>query len=345
VSADRTLQRVWYERSPLPLFLLLTPLSLLFAVLSAGRRIGYRRGWLRSIRVSRPVLIVGNISVGGTGKTPLVVWIAQFLLSRGMRVGIVTRGYGGAESRWPQDVTSNSLAHTVGDEAVLLATRTSSIVVAGPDRVAAAQRAIERGAQIVVSDDGLQHYRLSRDAEIAVIDAQRGVGNGWLLPAGPLRESIARLRTVDLVVKTQRVGMKSHSNAREVTANHELGDAINVKTGEVRSLATFAGRQVHAVAAIGNPDAFFSMLRQCGLTVDARPLGDHQQLTTADIVFAGDAPVLMTEKDAVKCRSIASERHWAVRLSIRFSDADERKLSQLLLDLIARTAISERAPG
>ena len=228
---------------------------------------------------------------------------------------------------------------------MLFASRTSSIVVAGPDRVAAAQRAIERGAQIVVSDDGLQHYRLSRDVEIAVVDTQRGAGNGWLLPAGPLRESTARLKSVDLVVKTERAGVEPLNDAREVTANHELAEAINVKTGEVRLLAGFADGQVHAIAAIGNPDAFFGMLRKCGLMVDARPLADHQQLTTDDIFFADDAPVLMTEKDAVKCRSIASERHWAVRLSVRFSDADERKLSQLLVNLIAKTANSERAPG
>jgi tetraacyldisaccharide 4'-kinase len=344
VSADRTLQRVWYERSPLALFLLLSPLSLVFAMLSAGRRMGYRVGWLRSIRVSRPVVVVGNISVGGTGKTPLVVWIAQFLQSQGLRVGIVTRGYGAAESSWPQDVGPDSVAHAVGDEAVLLASRTSSIVVAGPDRVAAAQRAIARGAQIVVLDDGLQHYRLSRDAEIAVIDAQRGAGNGWLLPAGPLRESMARLKSVDLVVKTQRVGAESFADDRAITAHHELAEAINVITREVRPLAAFSSGSVHAIAAIGNPDAFFGMLRQRGLTVDARPLADHQQLTTADIAFPDDGPVLMTEKDAVKCRSIASQRHWAVRLSVRFSDADEQKLRRLLLQFVATPAVSEHAP-
>jgi tetraacyldisaccharide 4'-kinase len=344
VSADRTLQRVWYERSPLILFLLLTPLSLLFAVLSAGRRLGYRLGWLRSIRLSRPVVVVGNISVGGTGKTPLVVWIAQFLQAQGLSVGIVTRGYGGAESSRPQDVARDSLAHTVGDEAVLLASCTSAIVVAGPDRVAAAQRAIERGAQIVVSDDGLQHYRLSHDIEIAVIDAQRGAGNGWLLPAGPLRESTARLKSVDLVVKTRRTEGEVLAGVHEITANHELAEVINVRTGEVRSLASFVGGRIHAIAAIGNPDAFFGMLRQSGLIVEGRALADHQQLTAADISFGGDAPVLMTEKDAVKCRLIASERHWAVRLSVRFSDADEQKLRQLLLHLIAAPQVSERAP-
>ncbi len=162
----------------------------------AVRRTAYRRGWSQSFRVSRPVIVVGNITVGGTGKTPMTIWLAERLQSRGVRVGIVLRGYGGTSTQWPRDVTNETSAEEVGDEAVLLARRTGRVVVAGPDRVAAANRAIERGAQVIVCDDGLQHYRLVRNLEIAVIDERRGLGNGRLLPAGPLREPPSRLKSV-----------------------------------------------------------------------------------------------------------------------------------------------------
>lgn len=337
MSLDRTLQRVWYERTPLWLFLLLTPLSVLFALLSGARWFAYRVGVLRTIRVSRPVLVVGNISAGGTGKTPLVMRIAEMLHARGCTVGIVTRGYGGRAATWPQDVMPATSAEQVGDEAVLLS-RGGAVVVAGPQRAVAAQRAIERGAQVIVSDDGLQHYRLARDAEIAVIDAERGLGNGWLLPAGPLREPAARLARVDLVVRTQRTS--ATASAAALTATHELTHAVNLVTAERRSLDAFVGAKIHAVAGIGNPWAFFRMLQQRGLDIDARELPDHARLAARDLAFGDSAPVLMTEKDAVKCRTFADQRCWAVPLTIGFDAADERKLSALLDTLIAQSAVS-----
>jgi tetraacyldisaccharide 4'-kinase len=335
VSFDRTLQRVWYERSPALFFLLLTPLSLLFAVLAAVRRSAFRVGLFRSVRVSRPVIVVGNITVGGTGKTPLVVWICEFLQARGIQVGVVTRGYGGTASTWPQDITCDSSAEAVGDEAVLTATRTNAIVVASPDRVEAAQRAIARGAEVVVSDDGLQHYRLARDAEIAVLDGRRGLGNGWLLPAGPLREARSRLNSVDLVVATSRGATESDGacvvTTVDVVLRHEIHEAQCLTTGERRKLAAFEGVRVHAIAAIGNPDAFFAMLRAHGLEVDAHPLPDHAAITPSDISFAGSAPILMTEKDAVKCRSFATGRLWVVPLQVRMEEAAAQRMAELLL--------------
>jgi tetraacyldisaccharide 4'-kinase len=335
VSLDRILQRVWYERAPWPLFLALVPLSLLFASLVAVRRWAYRVGAARSMKLSRPVVVVGNVTVGGTGKTPLVIWIAEYLRARGCNVGIVTRGYGGNAQTWPQDVTDATPAEHVGDEAVLLAARTQAIVVAGPDRVAAAQRALDRGADVIVSDDGLQHYRLARDLEIAVVDDGRDVGNGWLLPAGPLRERRSRLDAVDLVVRTCRSTRPSHALGRQILA-------VNLATGERRLLSAFSGARVHAVAAIGHPEAFFAMLEERGLSVDARALRDHARLTREDVTFGDDAPVLMTEKDAVKCKTIASERHWAVRLGVRFGEGDERKLRTLLDRLIDASRTSPR---
>lgn len=338
MSADSTLQRVWYERAPFLLFVLLLPLSAVFAALSALRRFAFRRGMLRTVRVAKPVIVVGNITVGGTGKTPLTVWVVEFLQSRGLKVGVVMRGYGGKARSWPQEVTAQSSAAAVGDEAVLIAARTGAIVVADADRVAAANRAIALGAEVIVADDGLQHYRLQRDAEIAVVDAERGLGNGYLLPAGPLRESAARLARVDLIVRTVRRGNEEGQQRAQLRARHEVLEAQCIATGERRALSTFAGSQVHAVAAIGNPNAFFSMLREHGLEVDARALRDHAALGRRDIEPPGNAPVLMTEKDAVKCRAIASGRHWAVRLDVRFDEHDEQAISALL------TRVAQAAP-
>ena len=329
MKADTFLQQLWYrERAPW-LRMLLLPLSALFWLLVALRRAAYRLGMLRSRRVGKPVVVVGNVTVGGTGKTPFVIWLAELLQERGLRVGIVLRGYGGGSTHWPRDVRPETPASEVGDEAVLHASRTGAIVVAGPDRVAAATRAIELGADIVLCDDGLQHYRLARDAEIAVVDAQRGLGNRLLLPAGPLREPASRLKTVDLLVSTHRSGV-SPTQGSSIVTSARLGDAICLRSGERRALKSFAGAPLHAIAGIGNPQAFFDSLRAQGLQIDGRALPDHAALTHADIEFGDQAPVLMTEKDAVKCRSLADERHWAVRLDLDVSDADRSRVLALI---------------
>jgi tetraacyldisaccharide 4'-kinase len=332
---DAFLQRVWYERRSQWFSLLLLPLSWLFYLISGVRRTMYRRGWLKSFRVSRPVIVVGNITVGGTGKTPMTIWLAEQMRQRGLRVGIVLRGYGGRSTQWPCDVTNETSAEAAGDEAVLLAQRTGALVVAGPDRVAAAQRAIERGAEVIVCDDGLQHYRLARDLEFAVIDARRGLGNGRLLPAGPLREPGRRLERVDLKVLTRRVGANDAASfPGAVVAMPELGDAVSLGTGERRALQGFVGTRVHAIAGIGNPQAFFDALRALGLTIEPHPFPDHARLTAADVTFPDGAPVLMTEKDAVKCRAGADAASmancWAVRLDIAMSEADAQTIHRLL---------------
>lgn len=337
---DAFLQRVWYQRRSQWFSLLVLPLSWLFAVVAGVRRAAYRRGWAQSFRVARPVIVVGNITVGGTGKTPLTIWLTEQLSARNVRVGIVLRGYGGTSTQWPRDVTDETPAEEVGDEAVLLARRTGALVVAGPDRVAAAKRAIERGAQVIVCDDGLQHYRLARDLEFAVIDEQRGLGNGRLLPAGPLREPAGRLDSVDLKVVTRRSQKINASPFPDapfpdaVVAAPVLGDAVSLATGERRSLQSFAGARVHAIAGIGNPQAFFDALSAFGLTVEPHPLPDHARLTDADITFPDGAPVLMTEKDAVKCRPGADAARiancWAVRLDIAISEADAQIIHRLL---------------
>lgn len=340
-SADSFLQRVWYG-SPAHWFsLLLLPCSWLFRIVVALRRWGYRAGVLRRWRVARPVVVVGNITVGGTGKTPFTIWLAEQLAARGVRVGIVLRGYGGQGTQWPHEVRADTSWEEVGDEAKLLAARTGAIVVAGPDRVADARRAIDLGAQVVLSDDGLQHYRLGRDCEIAVIDAQRGFGNGRCLPAGPLREPPHRLREASMIVLTRRQGSRAASLAGlgdPVSVEMRLGDAISLTSGERRPLSSFAGAPVHAVAGIGNPQAFFDALTAAGLSVRAHALPDHARLSAQDIAFPDDSTVLMTEKDAVKCGGFVDARHWAVRLDIAISAADAARV-QALLDriVVART--------
>ena len=220
----------------------------------------------------------------------------------------------------------------MGDEAVLLASRTGAIVVAGPDRVAAAQRAIERGAEIVLSDDGLQHYRLARDREIVVIDGRRGVGNRRLLPAGPLREPVSRLTQADLRVISWRDG-----SARSLTpvpatiqACARLAEAWALVGGETRPVETFRGSRVHAVAAIGHPQQFFAALQELGIEVAPHALPDHARLTAADISFPDALPVLMTEKDAVKSRAIADQRHWAVRMDVMVTEQDAAAVQAML---------------
>lgn len=334
MNRDATLQRVWYQKQPLWLWLALLPWSAAFALAAWLRRFAFRHGLVASQSVSCPVIVVGNISVGGTGKTPLVMWLATFLQARGMRVGIVTRGYGGNASSWPREVTATSSAAEVGDEPVMMARRTAAIVVAGPDRIAAANRAIELGARVILSDDGLQHYRLRRDLEIAVIDKVRGVGNGWLLPAGPLREPPARLRSVALLVETQRTEVATAPHAylapRSVLAQLRLVEAVALTGTERRALETFRGQRVHALAAIGNPAAFFSALQELGIAVTTHAYPDHATLTREMIEFDDDMPVLMTEKDAVKCRHLAGARHWLVPMDLHFSKADEATIVAVL---------------
>lgn len=307
----------------------LWPLHLLMRVLVALRRALYRVHLLPSQHPGIPVIVVGNIAVGGTGKTPLVHWLADQLRAQGWRPGIVSRGYGGKAERYPCEVQPDSAATAVGDEPLLLKRLTGAPVVVDPQRARAARYLRECGCDIVLSDDGLQHYALRRDIEIVVIDAVRQLGNGWLMPAGPLRELPARLRTVSLVV--------GNGAAIPGLAAHEMRllprQCLPVSShGEPRQLSDFAGQTVHAVAGIGNPARFFASLRAAGLRVIEHPFPDHHAYQAADLPWQ-DAPILMTEKDAVKCAGFAGPQHWFVRigaeLDSEFSQQLERHLRAL----------------
>ena len=339
MNGDAALQRLWY--GPRWVSLPLWPLAWLFRSVVAIRSFLYRVGVLRAQRVPVPVIVVGNITVGGTGKTPVAGWLARGLAQRGYRVGVVLRGYGGSASQGVSVVTAGSDPREVGDEAVVHALSGPHVVVTGADRVAAARRAVAEGAEIVVCDDGLQHLRLARDYEVAVVDAARGLGNGQLLPAGPLREPPGRLESVDAVVFTQRgVPTQPALSVRlpsTVTARLTLGDAVNVTTGERRTLDSFHGQAVHAVAGIGDPAAFFAALRSAGLEVAGHALADHAALEPGRLPFPTGATVLMTAKDAVKCRSFAGADWWFVELGVHLERMDANDWLAQILERVGLT--------
>jgi len=324
------LERHWYAPSALSLALL--PVAWLFCALTALRRWAYRSGLLAAYRAPVPVIVVGNISVGGSGKTPLVAWLVMLLRRHGWSPGIVSRGYGGTARAWPQPVHADSDPREVGDEPVLLARQCACPVVVAPDRRAAVRALLAQGGcDVVVADDGLQHYPLERDIEVAVVDGTRRFGNGRCLPAGPLRERPSRLQDVDFVVSNGRAQRLEYP----MTVN--AGQAVNLKyPARVRALSEFIGRPVHGVAGIGYPPRFFTQLRAAGLQVTEHPFEDHHAFEPADLEFPGDAPILMTEKDAVKCRRFASSRHWAVAAQ---AEVDARFGERLLVLLEERVAL------
>jgi tetraacyldisaccharide 4'-kinase len=282
----------------------------------------YQRGILQSLQVEVPVIIVGNLTVGGTGKTPITLWIANSLRQRGFRPGIVSRGYGGSKSAQPILAQADSDPALTGDEAVLMANNTECPIAVHPDRVAAIERLCELGVNVIVADDGLQHYRLGRNYEIAVIDGARGIGNGRLLPAGPLREPEARLRSVDQVLIHGDWQCQGPMPSAAMSFQLQASSVKSIDHSQTKSLADFSNTTVHAVAGIGNPDRFFDMLRSHGLNIIEHAHRDHSFYTAEDFEFGDDLPVLMTEKDMVKCRQIQIKHGWYVPVSILVEEVE-----------------------
>ncbi len=285
------------------------PVSWLFCALVFLRRLLFRLGLISSSALTVPVIVVGNINVGGSGKTPLVIWLARQLIQAGYKPGIMLRGYGGKAEQWPQQVRPDSDPIQVGDEAVLLAQRTGCPVCAGPNRVEDGRALLEHtDCDVILCDDGLQHYRLRRDFEIAVVDGRRRFGNGLCLPAGPLREGLRRLKQVDWIVANGRPERGEY--AMRLTGLQ----VCNLMTGEEQPLIKWQGKQVRAIAGIGDPVRFFSFLRQAGLIVEDLAFADHHQYIETDfdsVDSSSDArPLLMTEKDAVKCVAFARDNWW-----------------------------------
>ncbi len=311
-----SLQHLWARTGVLTVLLL--PFALLFSVVAGLRRLAYRRGWLASISLGVPVIIVGNITAGGSGKTPLVIWLVNWLRAQGYRPGVVSRGYGGT-AHGCVEVRPDSPPAVVGDEPLLIRIKTDSPVVVGRDRVTAARTLLARhpGVDLIVSDDGLQHYRLHRDLELAVVDTATGLGNRWPLPAGPLREPAGRLGRVDAVVQVVRgpVQPRPYPGAVNWRADYRAGRAYRLQASQEKmTLSELPPHPWLAATGIGRPQGFFDMLEAQGVRFTPRTFADHHAFQPQDLPAGG--AVLMTEKDAVKCLGFAGDEWWAVELEV-----------------------------
>jgi tetraacyldisaccharide 4'-kinase len=318
------IDELWYGDHPLSLCL--APLGWAFAGITLLRRLGYAAGILPVQQVPVPVIIIGNITVGGTGKTPLIIWLANYLKERGHRPGIISRGYGGSARKWPQQVRADSNPHVVGDEPVLIARHTGCPVAVSPRRYVAARELLEHKAcDVLLCDDGLQHLALDRDLEIAVVDGDRRFGNGRCLPAGPLREPVGRLKSVDMVVCNGRPGRNEYAMAYEYGDLHSVADP-----NRTLSLESLHGQKINAVAGIGNPTRFFSHLRGFDVRLVKHEFPDHHGFTARDMEFDEKLTVVMTEKDAVKCEAFAGEDAWYLPVRAQPAEAFQHRLDVLL---------------
>jgi len=341
----RLIEKVWFENHAAKWWLvpLLLPLTGLFWLLSSLRTWLFQCGIKSSIKVACPVVIVGNIGVGGNGKTPVVLYLVEQLSKRGISVGVMSRGYGGNAPEYPYQLTEHSTALEAGDEPLLIYQRCSVPVVVGADRIAAANKLIDLGCQLVISDDGLQHYRLKRDIEIAVIDGKRLFGNGLLLPAGPLRERQQRLKQCHHIIVNGGEPVINDNSSHFMTLAAQR--IVNLKTGQNIELSDFIkeNTRVNALAGIGDPKRFFDYLIQLGFSINkAQGFIDHQAYNAAmfdkvDSVVdnaTGDhkrvIPLMMTEKDAVKCRDFAEPHWWYLPVDAQFaSDNSEQMLTDI----------------
>ena len=336
------LHRIWYEGGSS--YRLLLPLTGLYWLLVAARRWLYRAGILGSRKAVIPVIVVGNITTGGTGKTPVTIWLAQNLRAQGLSPGIVSRGYGGSKSSTSMRVDGASDPSVVGDEPVLLARRSGCPVVVDRDRFRAVEMLAADGANIVIADDGLQHYRLARSYEICIIDGVRGLGNRFLLPAGPLRETIARLNEVDQVLfngplqtsDAELSSVEQNSIVFELRAT----EVSRLNGSQTRPIERFEGTTVHAVAAIGNPQRFFDLLRSHGMQVIEHAFPDHAELAMSDLNFGDEFEVLMTEKDAVKLGTLVADKYWTVPVELTM---DPMQSGPWLEQIVSRARADEGA--
>lgn len=327
MSLKKTLENSWYQSNGLTTLLL--PFSWVYLAIISLRRFLYKKQFKKTTSFPVPVIVVGNITVGGTGKTPFVIWLVNFLREHGYKPGVVSRGYGGKAKQYPQEVMANSNPLLVGDEPVLIAREANCPVVVDPNRVNAVKYLLEKHAcDVVISDDGLQHYALGRTIEIVLIDGERRFGNQHYLPAGPLREPIERLAEVDFMV-TQGEALQG-----EYAMRLKPGNIYNLEQKEL--LATpddFSGHAVHAIAGIGNPSRFFRQLRKLGITILPHAFSDHHIFTREDVHFNDDAKVMMTTKDAVKCEAFVDYRYWCLPVTAEIDAEFGEKLLEKLGDV------------
>ncbi len=323
------IERIWSGRSPL--WVLLLPLSWLYGLVSGAIRLAYRLGWKKSWRAPVPVVVVGNLTAGGNGKTPVAIWLVEALQKAGLRVGVVSRGYGGKAAHYPLVLSQSTSPAEAGDEPVLIYQRTGAAVAVSPLRSEAIKALLAaHQPQIIITDDGLQHYALSRDVEIVVIDGVRRFGNGWWLPAGPMRERASRLATVDAVIVNGGVPATG-----EIAMQLVPGQAVNLVTGERREISQL--EHVVAVAGIGHPPRFFSTLEALGLQPEKTvPLADHHAPDEGELtaLYQPGQNLLMTEKDAVKCRGFARDNWWYLPVDARMAQPQGDVLIEKLIKLV-----------
>jgi len=303
--------------------MLLLPLSAVFFILSRLRFYCYRLGVFKVYQSKIPLIVVGNITAGGSGKTPIVIALCHYFEQQGKRVGVVSRGYGG---KYKQDVllvTDSVEPLECGDEPALIASETEAKVVVAKERSLAVQYIIEHDlADVIISDDGLQHYAMGRHIEIAVVDSVDGFGNGLLLPAGPLRECTSRLSSIDIII--------NNGGDAEISSHLVAKQFVNVVTGEVGSLNSFDSTRCYAVAGIAKPDRFFSILETLKIDVVQKPFSDHHPFSDKDLSFEEEYPILMTSKDCVKCRSFATSQMWYLAVNAELNDGFYRQLESKL---------------
>jgi tetraacyldisaccharide 4'-kinase len=300
----------------------LSPIGWLYRGVAIARKTAYSSGLLSSYSTDVPIIVVGNLTAGGTGKTPLVIWLVAYLRSIGYTPGVVSRGYRGRAKRWPQQVRADSDPAVVGDEAIVIARRARCPVAVGPRRGDAVD-ALLRHAQcdVIISDDGLQHYALARHFEIVVVDGVRRFGNGRCLPAGPLREPLSRLKAADLIVTNGIAGRGEFSMKYVSTHMLEVGG-----DGAI-AIEDFTPKEVHAVAGIAYPERFFSMLRSRGFRVRPHSFRDHMRYSKSNFQFGDDLPIVMTEKDAVKCEHLGIPQCWYIPITAELPEVFVRRLS------------------
>lgn len=330
----RLIERVWFEKHPARFVLvpLLFPLSVLFYVITSVRKYAYKTGVLSHFRANVPVIIVGNIGVGGNGKTPMVLWLVELLRKSGFKPGVISRGYGGKAPYYPYFLDDNTQVQFSGDEPFLIFQRTKVPVCVGANRQQSIEKLQASGCDFIIADDGMQHYKLGRDIEIAVVDGKRRFGNGLLLPAGPLRELPKRLATTDFVICNSG---ESHIN--EVPMSLAPGYFVNLMTNEKLSIKAFNEKYqtVNAIAGIGAPKRFFDTLTSIGVQInESKGFVDHHQFQAEDFSQLPEPqlPLLMTEKDAVKCKDFNLAHAWYLTVDAKLPDS----FSQSLLERIAQ---------
>jgi tetraacyldisaccharide 4'-kinase len=352
----RWIESVWYTPKGLQFAAMyfLAPLTLLYYLFTSLRSLAYRSGLLACVDNGVFVVVVGNITTGGTGKTPIVIWLTRQLQAEGFTPGVVSRGYGGKRADDVMAVTADSSPAEVGDEPFLIHRATGFPVQVGADRVAAVKALLSRSnVDVVVSDDGLQHYRLGRKVELVVVDSSRGLGNGWLLPSGPLRELPHRLSSVDALLFNGKTGAQEHgdlglTNAKDLPKDilegsfgFVPGPAVNLKTGEYRGLDKFSGLSVRALAGIGNPKRFYDLLRRFDIASVPMDVEDHGMVDMAHMLTEGGT-VLMTEKDAVKYSANADENCWYVPVRAVFEPEVEQRLIQTVCSKLRGETLKAR---